>query len=179
MKKATHFNIAILCLLILPQLAWSQNEPDDASRSQIMDAARALISEASTCALITLDENQRPMVRAMDAFLPEPDFTVWFGTNPMSRKVTQIRHNPEVTLYYLGNEDSGYVVSHGQAELIDDQSEKNQRWKEEWKAFYPDQTDNYLLIKVSPQSMEVVSYPHGLLGDSITWLAPTISFDRN
>ena len=115
----------------------------------------------------------------MDAFEPQSDFTVWFGTNPRSQKVAQIRNNPVVTLYYLGPENSGYVVIHGQAELVDDQNEKNSRWKDEWEAFYPDQTDNYLLIKVTPQSMEVVSYPHGLLGDSLTWKAPSVNFERD
>ena len=50
---------------------------------------------AKTCALITLDSEGRPRVRVMDPFIPENDFTVWFGTNPKTRKVEQIKNNPD------------------------------------------------------------------------------------
>ena len=53
-----------------------------------------IMSAAGTCTLITLDQEGRPRARVMDAFLPEDDFTVWFGTNPKSRKVAQIKNDP-------------------------------------------------------------------------------------
>jgi general stress protein 26 len=135
------------------------------------------MTSASTCALITLDKNGLPMVRTMSPFLPEKDFVVWFGTNPKSRKVIQIKNNPKVTLYYLDSDVSGYVVIHGIAQLADDQQEKNKRWKVEWEAFYPNRTEDYLLIKVSPQSMEVLSPKYGIIGDPATWQAPVVLFD--
>ena len=143
----------------------------------IKNAAREIMNGASTCALITLDENNIPMARAMDPFAPEDDFTVWFGTNPKSRKVSQIKNNPTVTLYYLKSDESGYVVVHGKAELVNSQKEKDAHWKEAWKAFYPNNTEAYLLIKVTPEWMEVVSYAHGIVGDSVSWEAPKVVFD--
>jgi general stress protein 26 len=113
----------------------------------------------------------------MDPFLPENDFTVWFGTNTNSRKVDQIKKDPRVTLYYLGSNSSGYVMIHGIAQIIDNQEEKDKRWKDEWEAFYPNKLRDYLLIKVSPEWMEVISYSHGLVGDTITWKPPAIIFD--
>ncbi len=117
------------------------------------------------------------MVRVMDPFPPESDFIVWFGTNPKSRKVSQIKKNPNVTLYYLEKDASGYVVIHGIAQLVNDQKEKEKRWKNEWDAFYPNKSESYLLIKVSPISMEVISYKHGIVGDSLTWQPPFVVFD--
>ncbi len=112
-------------LLVLPFKSFSQNiEQKDSSGNKLIVAAREIMAAASTCALITLDEKDLPMVRVMDPFLPESDFTVWFGTNPKSRKVNQIKNNPKVTLYYLDSDGSGYVVIHGIAQLIDDQKEK-------------------------------------------------------
>lgn len=149
------------------------------TKVELQNAARDIIAGTSTCALITVDKSGLPMVRVMDPFPPENDFTVWFGTNPKSGKVSQIKSNPNVTLYYFNKSASGYVVIHGIANLVNDPSEKNNRWKTEWEAFYPNRTDAYLLIKVSPEWMEVVSYEHGIIGDPTTWETPKVFFPKN
>lgn len=155
----------------------SQNlQVQDSTKIKLINAAKEIMSEAGTCALITLDDNNLPSVRVMDPFLPENDLTVWFGTNPKSRKVNQIKNNPNVTLYYLEKNESGYVVIHGKAELIDEEQEKEKRWKPEWEAFYPNKAEGYLLIKVIPNSMEIISYAHGILGDPVTWETPVVIF---
>jgi general stress protein 26 len=164
--------------LLISFAGFSQNtEHLDSLDNVIYTAARDIMSSAGTCALITLDHEGRPRARAMDPFLPENDFTVWFGTNTNSRKVDQIKKDPRVTLYYLGSNSSGYVMIHGIAQIIDNQEEKDKRWKDEWEAFYPNKLRDYLLIKVSPEWMEVISYSHGLVGDTITWKPPAIIFD--
>jgi general stress protein 26 len=142
-----------------------------------MNAAREIMMAANNCALITLDEEGRPRVRLMDPFLPESDFTVWFGTNPRSRKVDQIKKNPKVTLYYQDSDATGYVMIHGTAQLVDDQKEKEKHWKAAWKDFYPNRPEGYLLIKVSPEWMEVLSVSRGITGDSSTWQPPVVLFD--
>jgi general stress protein 26 len=178
MKRFVKVNFLLCLILLLPSMSFSQNEEDeDSSKTKLTQAAREIMSAAGTCALITLDENDLPMVRTMDPFLPDDDFTVWFGTNARSRKVKQIKNNPNVTLYYLDNDTSGYVVLHGTAKIVDDQQEKEKRWKTEWEAFYPNKTEDYLLIKVSPISMEVLSYSRGIFGDPATWEAPVLFFD--
>ncbi|PLW97757.1 MAG: hypothetical protein C0593_07770, partial [Marinilabiliales bacterium] len=130
-----------------------------------------------TCALITLDEELIPMVRIMDPFPPENDFTVWFGTKAESRKVNQILNNPDVSLYYQDSDASGYVVIHGKAQIIDDQIEKQKRWKDAWEDFYPNNREGYLLIKVSPEWMEILSVTRGINGDQKTWQTPIVQFD--
>lgn len=171
-------SLLILLLFFMPFVSFSQETPHKAfTKIELLNAAKDIIEGAGTCALITLDGNGLPMVRVMDPFPPESDFTVWLGTNPNSGKVSQIKNNPDVTLYYLAKNSSGYVVIHGKAQLIDDQSEKDVRWKAEWKAFYPNNNDAYLLIKVTPTWMEVVSYEHGIVGDPTTWQAPQVLFD--
>jgi len=176
MRKSIYLIFTIL--LFIPFKSFSQNiDLNDISNIKIKNAAREIMTAAGTCALITLDEEGRPRVRVMDPFLPESDFTVWFGTNPKSRKVNQIKKNPKVTLYYLDSDASGYVMIHGKAQLVDDQKVKEKRWKDEWEAFYPNKPEGYLLIKVSPEWMEVISYTHGILGDPTTWQPPVILFD--
>jgi general stress protein 26 len=178
MKSLHKFNLLILLAFLLPITGLGQQiEFDDTASIKLTSAAREIMMAAGTCALITLDEDGRPRVRAMDPFAPESDFTVWFGTNSKSRKVSQIETDPRVTLYYLDSDASGYVMIHGTAELVNDPAEKDKRWKDTWEAFYEDKTEEYLLIKVSPVWMEVSSTTRGIFGDTITWQPPMVKFD--
>jgi len=168
----------ICILLVIPLMGFSQiTDQKDSTNSKLISAARDIMQAAGTCALITVDETGIPMVRIMDPFPAESDFTVWLGTNPNSRKVTHIKENPNVTLYYSDSDASGYVVIHGLAQLVNEKKEKEAHWKDAWQDFYPDKTNGYLLIKVSPQWMEVLSVKRGITGDPVTWQVPIVKFD--
>jgi general stress protein 26 len=167
-----------LIIIIFPFKIVSQNiELNDTTKEKLINAAREIMDASGTCALITLDHDFVPMVRIMDPFPPESDFTVWFGTKAESRKVNQIKNNPEVSLYYQDSDASGYVVIHGKAQIIDDQKEKQKRWKDAWEAFYPNNREGYLLIKVSPEWMEILSFTRAIVGDQKTWQTPIVRFD--
>lgn len=168
--------LSILFLLFSSSCQSQSKVKDDASRKQLQEAAREIMHSSGTCALITLDENGTPQVRTMDPFPPEDDFTIWLATNPKSRKVEQVKKNTNVTLYYNDKNNNGYVTLQGKAELINDQHEKDKRWKAEWKEFYPDRTDHYLLIKITPLKMEVINYARGISGDSLTWQPVEVLF---
>jgi len=177
-KLRKPFYIILPILLLITFNSFSQSiEQKDSLNNKLMNAAREIMASAGTCALITLDQQGRSRVRVMDPFLPESDFTVWFGTNPKSRKVDQIKKDPRVTLYYFDKSASGYVMIHGIAQIVNDPMEKEKRWKAEWEAFYPNKPDGYLLIKVSPEWMEVISYAHGIVGDPLTWEPPVVLFE--
>ncbi len=170
--------LVFLIFLLLPIIVHGQNvNPIDSTRIKLINAAKEIMTTANTCALITLDKEGRSRVRTMNPFIPESDLTVWFGTNPNSRKVDQIKNDPRVTLYYLDSDTSGYVMIQGIAQIVDDQKEKEKRWKDEWKVFYPNNPEGYVLIKVSPKWMEVISYTRGILGDTITWQPPIVLFN--
>lgn len=114
----------------------------------------------------------------MDPFPPEDDMTVWFGTNSRSRKVREIRRHPRVTLYYFNRENQEYVVLTGVARVVNDPKEKVKRWKDEWKAFYPNRATDYLLIEVRPERLEIVSEKKKIFGDRRTWKPPTVDLTR-
>jgi general stress protein 26 len=147
-----------------------------ASRDTLIAVARQIIDAARFCTLITLDESGRPAAREMDPFSPEADMVIWLGTDRRSRKVQHIRKDPRVTLYYAAPDGSGYVSLSGAAELVDDAEEKAVRWKEGWESYYADREANYLLIKVVPEKMEILSYAHGIVGDPDTWRVPVVEF---
>lgn len=169
--------LLFLFLFILPFNGLSQKQnTNDSLNQKLLNVAREIMVSAKTCALITVDKQNQPRTRMMDPFVPEKDFTVWLGTNPKSRKVTQIKNNPKVTLYYLDESNSGYVTLHGKAELVSSLDMKEKKWKENWEAFYPDKKENYLLIKVIPESIEVISYTHNIISTKENWLPPIVHF---
>jgi general stress protein 26 len=145
-------------------------------RDTLLSVAREYIQAVRYCALITVDSTGQPYVRAMDPFLPDENMVVLLGTNRNSRKAQEIRNNPRVTLYYSDDRGEGYVAIIGRASLVDDPKEKAVWWKEEWDEFYKDQKGSYLLIKVIPEKLEILNYKHSILGDTKTWITPSVDF---
>ena len=175
-SKSTITAAAALFLLFFAQAAFAQQPTF--SRDALISAAREIMTTTRYCALITTGRNGRAHTRTMDAFAPEADLTVWLATNPRSRKVAEIRRNPKVTLYYFDRESAAYVTIYGTARLVSEKREKARRWKDDWKAFYPDRDKSYLLIEVTPQRLEVVNINKGVVGTSPTWQPLSVDFPR-
>ena len=146
------------------------------SRDSLLQAAREIMLKSKMCGLVTIDSDKEIYVRTMDPFPPESNFTVWLATNPKSRKVGQIKRRPGVVLYYMDPNGGGYVAIHGKAKIVNEQSEKDKHWKEEWSKFYLNRTDQYALIKVVPSYLELINYNRGITGDSRTWQPNRVSF---
>ncbi len=164
-------------LLIIPLiLACAHSICQSTQDSTILSAARQIMEASPTCVLITLDK-KTPRARTMDPFKPDKDFVVWLATNPNSRKVKEIKKNETVTLYYQDGEN-GYVSLYGKATLVNDQFEKDKHWKDDWSAYYPNRKEAYLLIKIVPTKLEVISYKRGINGDAKTWQPASFVFQK-
>lgn len=159
----------VIVLVLLNLLACSERKT---VKKELKEIAREVMTTSKNCALITVDSLGVAHARAMDPFLPEKDFTVWMATNPKSKKVSDIANNPKVTLYYFDKNDPGYVTLQGTATLVNDREKKQKFWKEDWKNFYRNRDTDYLLIKVIPEKLYVISEHYKVLGDTITWKAP-------
>jgi general stress protein 26 len=112
----------------------------------------------------------------VDPLPPERDLTVWIATNPVTRKVEQIRTDPRVTLFYFDPSGPGYATLLARAELVSDPAEKARHWKDDWAPFYADKHRgaDFILIRCKPFRLELVSYAHGILNDPATWRPTTI-----
>ena len=175
LKQRTHLLYFTIFFLFSSGAGITQDTQQRTTKKDtLIVVAREIMKTARYCALITLDETGQPQARAMDPFWPGDDMVIWFGTNPNSRKVRHIRHDPRVVLYYFDAEGPGYVSITGHARLVTNPEEKALRWKKEWQAFYPDRDGGYLLIAVEPKKLEVVSEKYNIIGDSKTWEPPTL-----
>ncbi|HUI09342.1 MAG TPA: pyridoxamine 5'-phosphate oxidase family protein [Bacteroidota bacterium] len=165
----------LLIALASATCAAQSTHPAMTRRDSVVAAAREIMGMQKYCALITLDSLGRPHARTMNPFPPEDDMTVWIATNSRSRKVAEIRKNPAVCLYYADhNQAVGCVSITGKAVLVDDQAEKLKRKREYWTQAFPDW--KYLvLIKVVPETMDVLNYRMGMLNDPVTWKTPSVN----
>ncbi len=176
-----HFGVALLLAvsLIAANYTYGQATTTGTSREELLTAAREIMATARYAALITTGANGRINARTMDPFPPTAEMEIWFGTNPRSRKVRELRRNPRVTIYYVDPVAQAYVSIQGTARLVNDPGEKARRWKDEWQPFYSDREKSYLLIAVRPERLELINVKTGLTGDPKTWNPPTVTFPGN
>jgi general stress protein 26 len=145
-------------------------------RDTIRAAALEIMRETNYCALVTTDSTGQPQIRTMNPFPANDEFITWFATSRTSRKVREIKNNPKVCVYYADHVAAkGYVSINGKAEIIDDRELLLKMKREYWNGI-PNWQNIFVLIKIAPQSMEVINYKHGLSNAPGTFKAPSISF---
>ena len=135
-------------------------------RDSLMTIARAIIDSARARTFITVDEHGKPQARTMSVFPPEEDMVIWLGTSTNSRKVKQIKNNANVMVFYYDTKGHSYVSVAGQACLVNDPEKKAHYWKKNWTSYYPNPEKDYILIKVTPERMEICSFKYKLFWNS-------------
>jgi general stress protein 26 len=145
------------------------------SRDTIILAAREIINETVYCGLATIDSSGQPRIRTMNPFPVQDDFVIWFGTSRTSRKVTEIKDNPKVSVYFANHLTAkGYVTINGSASVIDDRELLFKMKREYWDGI-PGWQDKFVLIKIIPETIEVINNKHGLHNHPDTFKAPAVS----
>ena len=152
--------LIILFSFLFTQVSFPQ------SKLYLMDEAKKIMLQSKTCVLNTIDYKNEISSRIMDPLLTNKGFIVFMVTNPRSRKVTEIKKNPNVVLTFQN--DNGYVTIKGKVLLINDLSEKIKYWKNSWTPFYENK-ESSLLLKLVPNSLEIVNPDAKIFGDPKTW----------
>jgi len=126
----------------------------------LLDICRTTMQNAKFCSVITRDQN-RLNARILQPFDPELDWTIWFGTHPDSRKVSNIKNDPNLTLIYYDNQDIGYVTLLGTAQIFEDENLRQKYWNGNFRTYFPKGPDEgYILIKFIPDQIELLSFGH-------------------
>jgi general stress protein 26 len=136
------------------------------------------MQSAKYCALITNGQG-RLNARILQPFEPEMDWTIWFGAHPDSRKVAEIRRDPNVTVLYYDGSDVGYATLLGTTQIVDDLQFKQKYWNPNWQSYFPKGPEkDYTLIKFSPDQIELLSFGHKVTPEPFG-LRPTILTLKN
>ncbi|MDQ8154241.1 MAG: pyridoxamine 5'-phosphate oxidase family protein [Gemmatimonadota bacterium] len=151
--------------------AAQQKAADAPSRQQLLTAAREIMIATRYGTMVTNGPGGTPQARIVDAFGPDTSLTVWIATNAQTRKVAELKKDPRVTLLYFSPVNFEYVTIQGRATFSTDAKDRETHWKRDWSALYQNEWrgSDYLLIKVKPSRVEVVSTRRGINTDPVTW----------
>jgi general stress protein 26 len=165
----------IVLSLMLPAVAAAQGKP---SRSEILAAGRDIVQKAGYCSFVTVGDDGHPQARIVDPLGPDESFTFYVATNPLTRKVGQIRRDPRVTLLCFDAATSSYATVLAKAAIVADAEEKARHWKAAWTPFYAGgaKGDDVVLIRLTPTRLEVVGVSGGLEPNPKTWLPLAVTF---
>jgi general stress protein 26 len=154
----------------------SQNTGRQIPRDTLISAALDIIKSTNYCALTTLDETGQPQMRTMNPFPMKDQIEIWFASNRNSRKISEIKKDPRVSVYWADHTNAtGYVSINGKATIIDDKELLIKKKRAYWEGI-PNWQDVFVLIKVTPVSMDVVNYKKGVNGDPGTNRASVLTF---
>ena len=159
------FLIALACALLPAARAAA---PVD--RERALAAAFEVMNTARYAALVTRGKDGYSQARIVDPLLG-PDRTIWIATNPLTRKVEEIRRDGRVTLIFFNAAAKEYVTVHGRAWAVLDAATKSARWKPEWQGYYKNRHEgaDFQLLEVRPIRYEVSSARLGFANDAKTW----------
>ncbi len=126
--------------------------------SELKQKILAKMDRPTLAALATINEEGKPWVRYCTP-VADGDLTIWMATSLQSRKVGQIKKNPEVHLT-LGVTDptaaQSYLQIQGRAEILDDARTKKDRWFDELKGIFSGPDDpNYCVCRITPYRIEL------------------------
>jgi general stress protein 26 len=125
-----------------------------------------LMDEAEAVYLATIGETG-PRIRAMvnlrraDRY-PGPsktcrteDFTVFLSTSAASDKVSELRANPSVSVYFCDPNSFHGVTIAGRAEVLDDPELKKALWSEDWRVYWPegDGDPDYVVVRIKAEEI--------------------------
>ncbi len=142
------------------------------------ESARRIVAAVPYPTFITNDASGRPQARTVQTQPPDSTWTVWFATNPRTRKVAEVQRDARVVLHYFDQSTLSYVSLVGRARVVRDRATKDAHWNAAWTAFYPDRDSSVVLIAVQAERLEIVSTALGIAGDAATWRPPTIQLPR-
>jgi general stress protein 26 len=130
---------------------------DTSSQEALKRKILAKLSQPTLCALATVTEDGLPWVRYVTPFADE-FLTLWMATFVNSRKIAQIRKNPEVHLT-TGVVDAKipmpYLQIQGRAEILTDSETKKAVWSDFLTGVFSGPDDpNYLVCKIVPYRIE-------------------------
>lgn len=117
----------------------------------------AKLAAPTLCVLATITEEGKPWARYVTPFA-DNNLTIWLATSAGSRKVAQIRKNPEVHLttgVFDPHIAMPYLQIEARADILDDQETKKAVWSDYLTRVFsgPDDPD-YVVCRITPYRIE-------------------------
>ncbi len=125
------------------------------TRQEAIDKLRELIQDIETAMLTTID-NGVLRSRPMQTMEMDFDGDLWFFTNSLTHKVSEIMKDNRVNVSYASPDNNTFISISGMAEFSTDQDKIATLWDPLQKAWFPDgiEDSNLILLKVKVEQAE-------------------------
>ena len=82
-------------------------------------------------------------------------FLIYISTNTSSSKVSHVKENPVINVYFCDPDDFKGVMLGGNAEIIEDMNIKQKIWLDWWTKYYPQGLNDpdYTLLSLNPNTL--------------------------
>jgi len=130
------------------------------------EMALQLLESVKAAIVTTIDKKGFPQTRAMfnlrnkeqwPKLVPifqqhNDDFLLYFTTNTSSTKISDIKSNPAVSVYYYNPDEWQGVMFSGTIEIVEDTETKKLLWHDGWEKYYPNGYDDpdHTILRLLP-----------------------------
>ncbi len=125
--------------------------------SDVKQLVLKVLGEPSVCALATVTPEGYPWVRYVVA-AADQEMNLWFATGASTRKVAQMKNNPNVHLTGGAttlDETKAWVQVEATAEVKTDPETKQGFWQDELAKYFQGPDDpEYVVVKLTPSRIE-------------------------
>jgi general stress protein 26 len=130
-------------------------QPKRAERGDL-DALYQRLKEFDTAMFTTVSKEGFIHSRPMMTQEREPDADLWFVTSSKTLKVEELASHPKVGIIYFRDRDKAYISLAGTAHIIANKDLIARKWKESWRAWFPEGIDSpdLVMIKVDVHEAE-------------------------
>jgi general stress protein 26 len=136
------------------------------TRQHALAVSRAMLKRAKYCFLITHGSDGWSSTRLIQPIVDEhEDLVVWFGTNPLLRKVREIETNPRVTVAVEQRAENASLVLYGTARIERDVAVRRRRWLSSWRMFFPGgpASEEYVAIRFEAARIELMNFKRNII----------------
>jgi len=153
-------------------MATSNNHTEDLTK------LREIVKDIDFCMLTTIDENgdlhSRPM--SVNGEI-DPDGDLWFFTYGSSHKVVEIEKTPKVNASFANPGDYRFVSISGTAELVRDRAKIEELWKPQFKAWFPNGTDepDIALLRINVEKAEFWDSPSSKIAQAFNFVSALVT----
>ncbi|NLX78248.1 MAG: pyridoxamine 5'-phosphate oxidase family protein [Clostridiaceae bacterium] len=105
--------------------------------SEIAEKSLNLVNRSFTGVLGTVDENGIPHLKAMIKTAANGLKEFWFCSNTSSKRVAQIKRNPNASLYFYDEKTFEGLMLTGKAEVSYDDEKRREFWNDSMFMYYP------------------------------------------
>lgn len=120
----------------------------------LRDRSLALVERSFVGMLGTIGFNGVPQIKAMIKTRNEGMHEIWFCSNTASKRVQQIKQNPDSSVYFVDEKTLEGLLLTGTSEVSYDDSKRKEFWQDGMEKFYPQgATDpDYALVKFTAKT---------------------------